>query len=157
VRAKSLHLRRRDLRPGTDNRYFTALYRDRALGLRRLSSAEHTGQVPAELRIEREEQFKKGELPVLFCSPTMELGVDIRDLAAVHLRNIPPTPANYAQRSGRAGRGGRPALVLAFSTYGNAHDHHFFRNRQQMISGAVSPPRIDLANKDLVEAHLRSV
>jgi len=157
VRAKSLHLRRRDLRPGTGNRYFTTLYRDRALGLRRLSSADHTGQVPAELRIEREEKFKKGELPVLFCSPTMELGVDIRDLAAVHLRNIPPAPANYAQRGGRAGRGGRPALVLAFSTYGNAHDHHFFRNRQQMISGAVSPPRIDLANKDLVEAHLRSV
>jgi len=157
VRAKSLHLRRRDLRPGTGNRYFTSLYRDRALGLRRLSSADHTGQVPAELRIEREEKFKKGELPVLFCSPTMELGVDIRDLAAVHLRNIPPTPANYAQRSGRAGRGGRPALVLAFSTYGNAHDHHFFRNRQQMIAGSVSPPRIDLANKDLVEAHLRSV
>jgi len=157
VRAKSLHLRRRDLRPGTGNRYFTSLYRDRALGLRRLSSADHTGQVPPELRIEREEKFKKGERPVLFCSPTMELGVDIRDLAAVHLRNIPPTPANYAQRSGRAGRGGRPALVLAFSTYGNAHDHHFFRNRQQMIAGSVSPPRIDLANKDLVEAHLRSV
>jgi hypothetical protein len=46
---------------------------------------------------------------------------------------------------------------LAFSTYGNAHDHHFFRNRQQMIAGAVSPPRLDLANKDLVAAHLRSV
>jgi hypothetical protein len=58
---------------------------------------------------------------------------------------------------GRAGRGGRPALVIAFSTYGNAHDHHFFRNRRQMIAGAVPPPRIDLANRDLVPAHLRSV
>jgi Lhr-like helicase len=121
VRAKSLHLLRRDLQRGTGNSYFVSLYRDRALGLRRLSSAEHTGQVQGNLRDEREVKFRTGELPVLFCLPTMELGVDIRDLAVVHLRNIPPTPANYAQRSGRAG-GGRPALVLAFSTYGNAHD-----------------------------------
>ncbi|MDH7503671.1 MAG: helicase-related protein [Verrucomicrobiota bacterium] len=34
----------------------------------------------------------------------MELGVDIADLDLVHLRNVPPTPANYAQRSGRAGK-----------------------------------------------------
>jgi superfamily II DNA/RNA helicase/very-short-patch-repair endonuclease len=157
VRAKSLHLVRRELRRGAGNSYFVSLYRERALGLRQLSSAEHTGQVQGNLRDEREIKFRSGELPVLFCSPTMELGVDIRDLAVVHLRNVPPTPANYAQRSGRAGRGGRPALVLAFSTYGNTHDHHFFRNRQQMIAGAVSPPRLDLANKDLVAAHLRSV
>jgi hypothetical protein len=27
----------------------------------------------------------------------MELGVDIADLDLVHMRNVPPTPANYAQ------------------------------------------------------------
>ena len=43
-------------------------------------------------------------MQVLFCSPTMELGVDITDLNTVNLRNVPPTPANYAQRSGRAGQ-----------------------------------------------------
>jgi len=45
-------------------------------------------------------------LPALFCSPTMELGVDISALDAVYMRNVPPTPANYAQRSGRAGVAG---------------------------------------------------
>src|SRR5262249_5441613 len=94
--------------------------------------------------------------PILFCSPTMELGVDIKDLSVVHMRNVPPTPANYAQRSGRAGRGGKAALVVAFASHGNVHDRYFFHKAQDMIAGVVAPPRIDIVNKELVEAHLQS-
>lgn len=157
VRAKSLHLRRQDLISGEPNAYFLRLYKDHAHAMAGLLSVEHTGQVRIDDRITRENAFRAGKLSVLFCSPTMELGVDIKDLSIVHLRNVPPTPANYAQRSGRAGRGGKPALVLAFSSYGNAHDHYFFRHKTRMIAGAVAPPRIDLANKELIEAHLHSV
>lgn len=157
VRTRSLHLRRHDLTRQEPNRYFVRLYRAAAATLAGLRGHEHTGQVAQDLRIKREGAFRTGRLPVLFCSPTMELGVDIRDLGVVHLRNVPPTPANYAQRSGRAGRGGRPALVVAFAQYGNAHDHHYFRDRQAMIVGAVAPPRLDLANRELVIAHLHSV
>jgi ATP-dependent helicase YprA (DUF1998 family) len=66
----------------------------------------------------KDEMRQAGEpdvfLPALFCSSTMELGVDISALNAVYLRNVPPTPANYAQRSGRAGRSGQAALVVTY-------------------------------------------
>ena len=156
VRSRSLHLRR-DI-PGMRqaNSYFASLYKDYARHLRGMVAAEHTGQVATEAREEREERFRRGELPALFCSPTMELGVDIRDLYTVHMRNVPPTPANYAQRSGRAGRGGRPALIVAFAAQGNAHDQYFFGRRSEMIAGAVAPSRMDLQNEELVKAHLYS-
>ena len=63
-------------------------------------------------------------LPVLFCSPTMELGVDISALNAVYLRNVPPTPANYAQRSGRADAVAA-ALVLTYCSAQGPHDRIF--------------------------------
>jgi hypothetical protein len=46
--------------------------------------------------------------------------------------------------------------VLAFASQGNAHDQHFFREKERMIAGVVAPPRMDLANRDLVEAHLHA-
>jgi superfamily II DNA/RNA helicase len=155
VRTRDLH-RRRDFGDGKPNQYFAALYGQGAAALRGMFGHEHTGQVNIDLRQERERDFTEGRLPALFCSPTMELGVDIRDLRAVHLRNVPPTPANYAQRSGRAGRGGRPALVVTFAAQGNVHDQYFFRKRDRMIAGAVTPARMDLRNKELVEAHLHA-
>ena len=49
-----------------------------------------------------------GELPLLFCSPTMELGVDIKQLNLVNLRNVAAHPGQLRQRSGR-GRAQRTA------------------------------------------------
>jgi hypothetical protein len=87
----------------------------------------------------------------------MELGVDISALNAVYLRNVPPTPANYAQRSGRAGRSGQAALVLTYSSSQSPHDQYFFRDPKAMVHGEVRPPLLDLANRDLVESHLSAV
>ena len=140
---------------------------------------EHTAQVEGEKREVREKRFRYGSkereelsanekhlrelgettrfLPVLFCSPTMELGVDISALNAVYLRNVPPTPANYAQRSGRAGRSGQAALVLTYSSAQSPHDQYFFREPKAMVHGEVKPPLLDLANRDLVDSHLQAV
>jgi very-short-patch-repair endonuclease len=142
---------------GRINPFFVDFYRHVAADLRGIEAREHTAQVPYEERQEREKRFREAELPVLYCSPTMELGVDISQLNAVNMRNVPPTPANYAQRSGRAGRSGQPALVFTYCTTGSPHDQYFFQRPQRMVAGAVAPPRIDLANEDLIRAHVHAV
>ncbi|HEV2780175.1 MAG TPA: DEAD/DEAH box helicase [Actinophytocola sp.] len=139
------------------NPFFRRLYADVAATLSGLHAREHTAQVSNELRIDREDRFRTGDLPVLFCSPTMELGIDIASLNAVGLRNVPPTPANYAQRAGRAGRSGQPALVVTYCATGNAHDHYYFRHRDRMVGGSVVPPRLDLTNEDLLRSHVHAI
>ncbi len=86
----------------------------------------------------------------------MELGIDISDLAIVHLRNVPPSPANYAQRSGRAGRSGQAALVLVYCSNFSAHDRHYFKHSTQMVAGTVTAPRMDLINEELLLSHLNA-
>ena len=139
------------------NSFFRERYRNPGTDLAAMEGREHTAQVSGEQRQERERRFRAGDLPVIFCSPTMELGVDISELNVVNMRNVPPTPANYAQRSGRAGRGGQPALVFTYCSSGNRHDQYFFRRQEKMISGQVEAPRIDLANEGLLRAHVQAM
>jgi len=142
---------------GNPNAFFQDLYRGIAADGQGIEAREHTAQVNAEIREKREESFRSARLPLLFCSPTMELGVDIASLNVVNMRNVPPTPANYAQRSGRAGRSGQPALVYTFCSTWNSHDQYFFRRPERMVSGQVAPPQLDLANEDLVRAHVHAI
>lgn len=168
--------------PTRGNTYFAQLYprlakmlEDDPLYLYRLESSEHTSQVDSPERKLLEDRFRNDEasrkdwkaatqseeemlpLPVLYCSPTMELGVDISSLNVVYMRNVPPSPANYAQRAGRAGRSGETALALTYCHNMSPHDQWFFQQPEAMVSGTVKPPAIDLQNRDLVESHLRSV
>lgn len=163
-----------------DNAFFRSLYgniagllANPAHRLYDFEAREHTAQVEQDDRLEREARFRftekdkadwltsKGKplewLPVLFCSPTMELGVDISSLNTVYLRNVPPTPANYAQRSGRAGRAGQPALVITYCAAQSPHDQYFFRDPVRMVHGQVNPPTLDLANRELIQSHLHAV
>ena len=168
------------------NAFFCDLYKNLARMLRApmhplfgFEAREHTAQVDPDNREIREKRFRFGErerhelgedeqrlrevdeanrfLPVLFCSPTMELGVDIAALNAVHMRNVPPTPANYAQRGGRAGRNGQAALVVTYASSQSPHDQHFFHDPKEMVHGEVRAPVLELANRDLVDSHLQAV
>ncbi|MGB5636763.1 MAG: helicase C-terminal domain-containing protein, partial [Waterburya sp.] len=139
------------------NQFFQGFYSSNAQTIKTMEGREHTGQVNYENRKEREENFRNGKLSTLFCSPTMELGIDISDLSVVHLRNVPPSPANYAQRSGRAGRGGQNALVVTYAAAGSPHDQYFYQRQQQMVAGVVVPPKLELANQDLIKSHVYSL
>ncbi len=152
------------------NAFFQRFYRETVADLAGLEAREHTAQVvaPGE-RESRERRFRWEEsdtekerelgrrLPYLVCSPTMELGIDIADLDMVHLRNVPPTPANYAQRSGRAGRQGRAGLIFTYCGALNPHDQYFFHHRQDMVAGTVRAPKLDIANESLMRAHLHAL
>lgn len=139
------------------NTYFRDFYEKVAIDLAGLEAREHTAQVDADERQLREDRFRGGELDALFCSPTMELGIDISDLNVVGMRNVPPTPANYAQRSGRAGRSGQAALVVTYCSNRSPHDQYYFARPVQMVSGAVSAPNLDLHNQDLIRSHLHAI
>jgi superfamily II DNA/RNA helicase len=155
------------------NNFFRKLYLETAKALATpqhhlfdYESHEHTAQVEQDTRKLLERRFrydKKAKenglprLPVLYCSPTMELGIDISSLDTVYMRNVPPTPANYAQRSGRAGRSGQAALVVTYCTALSPHDQWFFKHKEDMVYGKVKTPLFDLSNKDLIDSHLHSI
>lgn len=152
------------VRPRQKNEYFETLYKTiasqltlRARNVFKYESREHTAQVDAKTREALEDRFRDGKLPVLYCSPTMELGIDISSLNTVYMRNIPPTPANYAQRSGRAGRAGQAALVVTYCSAQSPHDQWYYAHSAEMVSGTVVTPSLDLANEQLVFSHMMAV
>ena len=140
--------------PNPDESFYVQIYS--AGNIERLYPVEHSGQLDNDERVKIEGQFKTGRINALVCTPTMELGVDIGDLAALLMRNIPPTPSNYAQRAGRAGRKRRIALILAHAGQG-PHDSYFFQHPDEMISGAIRPPLFMLDNQVVIDRHINSL
>jgi hypothetical protein len=118
---------------------------------------EHTAMVPQSER-ERYENFFKGSGDVvntLVCTPTLELGVDIGALDSVLLRNVPPLPANYWQRAGRAGRRHRMAVNLTYCRP-VSHDRAYFNEPLKMLDGRVDPPAFNLRNDVMVAKHVHA-
>ncbi len=138
------------------NSYFQYFYKNIPLGTLNLEAKDHTGQVSKEDREKREQDFREGRFPILYCSPTMELGIDIKDLSVVGMRNVPPTPANYTQRAGRAGRSGQAALVYTYCRPRNSHENYYLHNPNKMVKGEVKAPRMELINEELFRTHLHS-
>lgn len=136
-----------------DNHYYR-IYND--LNIQPLRVVEHTAQLNSEEAYRLQEKFKNQEIDVLSCSTTFEMGVDIGDLETVFMRNMPPTPSNYIQRAGRAGRSTKSAaLALTFCNKSN-HDFSYFNDPVSMINGEIQPPLFKVENEKIGIRHLYS-
>jgi hypothetical protein len=121
-----------------------------------LQVAEHTAQLTSERGAEYQRKFMEGSINVLSCSTTFEMGVDVGTLKAVFLRNVPPTPANYIQRAGRAGRRREGAAFAITFARAAPHDQTHFFSPRDIVDGTVPVPRINLANKKLTQRHVNA-
>lgn len=126
-------------------------------GYSMLRPEEHTAMVPHDER-ERLENLFKGEseaINTFVCTPTLELGVDIGQLDAVLMRNVPPLPANYWQRAGRAGRRHRMAVDVTYCRP-VSHDRAYFADPPKLLAGRVDPPAFNLRNELMVAKHVHA-
>lgn len=136
------------------NAYTTVLRHDRFVAAR---AREHTAALSSELREDIEREFKQGAINVLSCSTTMEMGIDLGDLAAVVLRNVPPDIGNYLQRAGRAGRRAQAAPVSVTYARNRLYDQSIYGEAQTFLNGNPRTPSVNLANQTLFRRHQFSV
>ncbi len=122
-----------------------------------LKAMEHTAQWTTTKAAEIQRQFIVGEVNALSCSTTFEMGVDVGDLNAVLLRNVPPSAANYIQRAGRAGRRSDSVAMVVTFAQRRQHDLTFYAEPERMIAGKIRPPLVPLKNDKIIRRHLHSV
>ncbi|GAB2922287.1 DEAD/DEAH box helicase [Rheinheimera gaetbuli] len=120
-------------------------------------TAEHSAQQSADRLKKYEDDFKLGNVNVLNCSTTMEMGVDIGGISAVVMNNVPPHPANYLQRAGRAGRSKESRAITYTLCKSNPHDRHAFADPLWPFVTNIPAPHISLNSERLVYRHVNSL
>lgn len=119
-------------------------------------AAEHSAQQDSRRLEQIEERFEKGEINILSCSTTMEMGVDIGGISEVVMNNVPPSPANYLQRAGRAGRRNETkSLALTFCAP-NPIGNNVMENPLWAMNHEIVLPRIRFESPNIVQRHINS-
>lgn len=141
-------------RSALDKNHYFRVYNE--LDISDLIVKEHTAQLDIEKAKEYQDKFVNKAINVLSCSTTFEMGVDVGDLETVFMKNMPPSPANYIQRAGRAGRRtDSAAYALTFCRL-SSHDLNFYRYPEKMIKGHILPPSFKVTNEKIVQRHLNA-
>lgn len=119
-------------------------------------TAEHSAQQSQKRLKEYESLFKQGRVNLLSCSTTMEMGVDIGGITIVAMNNVPPHPANYLQRAGRAGRRSETRSVAMTVCKQTPHDQSVFKDPMWPFKTKISVPEVSLRSHDLLQRHINS-
>lgn len=122
-----------------------------------ISVEEHTAQWTATEARKVQNEFVKGNVNVLSCSTTFELGVDVGDLQAVMMRNVPPATANYVQRAGRAGRRTDSAAFALTFAQRRSHDLAHYQDPRKIVAGKIPTPSVAIRNPKIAQRHMHSV
>ena len=118
---------------------------------------EHTAQLSRERGAEYQKLFVDKKLHALSSSTTFEMGVDVGSLETVFLRDVPPAPANYVQRAGRAGRSIHSAAYALTYAKLSSHDFTYYENPEEMIQGVISAPVLRPENEKMIRRHINAV
>jgi DEAD/DEAH box helicase domain-containing protein len=118
---------------------------------------EHSAQISGSKLTKREKKFKAGHINLLSCSTTMEMGVDIGGLTAVAMNNVPPHPANFLQRAGRAGRRGETAALSFTLCKATPQGEAVFQNPLWAFETKLGLPRVALHSAPIVQRHLNAL
>lgn len=119
-------------------------------------AAEHSAQQKDLTLRDYEKQFSEGQINLLSCSTTMEMGIDISGISAVANNNVPPQPANYLQRAGRAGRRGEGRAIALTVCRRTPHDQHIFAKPDWPFVTDMVVPKVSLRSPDLITRHLNA-
>ncbi|WP_420935490.1 DEAD/DEAH box helicase [Alteromonas sp. A081] len=122
-----------------------------------IRAVEHSAQLSGSRLRQYEDDFKKGKLNILSCSTTMEMGVDIGGISVVAMNNAPPHPANYLQRSGRAGRRGENRAVAFTLCKQNPHGNLIFSNTKWPFTTPTFVPKVTFQSQILVQRHVNAL
>ncbi len=119
--------------------------------------AEHSAQQSIARLQALEKDFRNARVNILSSSTTMEMGIDIGGLSAIAMNNVPPSPANYLQRAGRAGRRDETTSVSVTLCRQNELGASIFKDPLWPFKTPIPVPRARLDSKKLVQRHVNAL
>lgn len=119
-------------------------------------TAEHSAQQKSSTLDKYEREFKSGNVNILSCSTTMEMGIDIGGIQLVAMNNVPPHPANYLQRAGRAGRRSETKSASLTLCKANPHDQYVFHHPLWAFGNKFPTPKVYLSSEIIIQRHINS-